>query len=276
MALRHLAALIIGLACAAPLDMAHAWHEDDGPVTEYSARTLREGEWRVYPTTAVEYGITDDLHVGTMAGAFLILTPNVTAKWTAWRSDQWAAAVSGGLYYTNLKFFGPFPDVGAAITPLGAHLSWQAENLGVHTNLHYMAISALGDVALGGFGGAASSGSISAVRLSPVIEWRRSRSFAWVFELNILLAQFARGGGKVEWQSADGRTTVEIFGDASLDFTTERVNNLSVSGYWSWGSFNLRLGLGFGNYDLPYVGYMLPPEIVPKIPFPEANLYWRF
>lgn len=258
-----------------------AWHEDDAPVTEFSARTLRDGELRIYPTTLIEYGLSDTLHVGTMPGAYLLRTPNVSAKWNFWRSGEWSAAASAGIYYTNLQFFSELqaiveelPDVGVAITPIGGHLSWYSGNLGLHANLFYFTINTLGEFA-GQDVDADIRLDVSTVRLMPVLEWRRSRSFAWVFELNVALAQIARGGAKAVWTSPDGRTTVEIFGDGNVEFAADQVNNLSVSGYWSWKSFNLRLGLGYGSVDIPFVGLFLGPP-VPKLPFPEANLYWRF
>lgn len=74
----HLPLLVILIALwAAP---ATAWHEPARPVTDYSSATLKGGEWRIYLSTLVEYGIVDGLEVGTMPLLDIARVPNLSAK----------------------------------------------------------------------------------------------------------------------------------------------------------------------------------------------------
>jgi len=41
---------------------------------------------------------------------------------------------------------------------------------------------------------------------------------------------------------------------------------------WSWSSFNLRIGVGYGNYNVPGVNFMIEQ----RTPIPQFDLFWTF
>lgn len=188
--------------------------------------------------------------------------------------EQFGLALSAGVFTTNPSYFADhLPDVQLYCVPVGLFGTWRTADgdLGLHAAVHYVVAGTSGEATVGealDIGGAIQG---STLRLASVLEWRRSRSFAWVVEGSILLSQSAEGQAKTTYTYDEGRTTVDVYGDASL--SDDRVRgNASLSAYWSWESFNLRLGLGYGHLELPFVGLLFDQVVIQ----PEINLYWRF
>jgi len=264
--------LVLAVALAGP---ARAWHEPSRPVTEYSAATLHSGEWRVYPTTLLEVGLTDNLQIGALPLMYLGRLPNAFAKLRLFSGDAFSFAVSGGaMYFASSEAF----DATVLFVPAAGHLSWrlQSGDLALHASLQVAYINAngtmslkLGDLSLLDIDGTLTG---TTVKVSPVLEWRRSRSFAWVVDGALSLSQSASGTGGVTTESNGGRTSVEVFATGSVEESGQLRGNVSLSAYWSWDVFHLRLGLGYGHADLPLLGAFIPiPTLVP-----ELNFYWRF
>jgi len=109
--------------------------------------------------------------------------------------------------------------------------------------------------------------------VAPVVELRTSRSFAWVLEGSLSLAQSAQGAAITTFTSDDGRTSVEVIASGAVDRAGGTwLGNASLSGYWSWQTFNLRLGLGYGHVELPMFGLFADALSI----LPKFNPYWRF
>lgn len=265
-------ALALTLALASP---AAAWHEPQRAVTEYSASTLNESEWRVYLTLLIEYGITDDWEIGTMPILDLARVPNLVTKWTFARPGDFAFAVSGGVFTTNPNYFrDELPDIQVWFAPVGLYGTWRhpGGDLGLHASLQYVSVGTSGEGSVAEALDIDGAVSGSFLKLSPVLEWRRTRSFAWVVEGSILLAQRGDAAGRTTWRSGDGRTTVDLYGSASVADPDKTLANVSVSAYWSWDVFNLRLGLIYGHAEVPVVNLFVDQVLW----LPEINLYWRF
>ncbi|MCB9527740.1 MAG: hypothetical protein H6701_04975 [Myxococcales bacterium] len=265
------AALPLALALVTP---AAAWYGDERPVTEYSAETLRAGEWRLYLLGQLEYGITDDWELGTMPIADLIGAINLATKYTVWRDDTFAVALSAGfITFDPSGWLEALPEVRTWIVPVAAQASWRpaGADFSAHLGLHYTGLYTDGeidlpDVYLNGVG----KGGI--INLIPTLEWQQSQSFAWVFQANISLAQRFVAQGQSRVETNDGRTTIDVYGDAELRTGVFEHANLTASAQWSWESLNLRLGLGYGSLEVPYAGVLvLGGSLVP-----EFNLSWRF
>lgn len=261
----------LALALAPP---AAAWHDRDAPPTGYSAEALRSGEWRIYPTTLIEYGVLDGFEVGTVPALYIVSLYNAQAKATVWRDDAFAVGLSAGVFTVDPKDIREaWPSLRVWLIPVGLHGSYRSPTgeLGAHLGLRYATATTNGTVDTGDFEADALVDG-SALVLSPTVEWRQSRSFAWVFEAAISLWQSGRASGDGTYRSDDGRTTIEVFGDSSVSTGAFAYGNVSASAFWSWETFNLRLGLGYGHYDLPLVGlFWINPSV-----FPEINLFWRF
>ncbi|MCB9554219.1 MAG: hypothetical protein H6705_20510 [Myxococcales bacterium] len=265
-------ALLVASALLLTPGPAAAWHDRDAPVTDYSAETLRNDEWRIYLGTLVEYGLTDDWEIGTTTGLDLVTFFNVTSKYTVWRGDTFAFAASAGLYTISPSVFGG-PDVQLWLVPVSLYGSWRepAGDYSAHLALNYTNLTTAGS-------GSVESVEIDGVlegvtiNLVPTFEWRRSRSFAWVFQSTISLLQAGRAGGDSTFESDDGRTRLDVYGEGTVRTGAFAFGNVSASAYWSWESFNLRLGLGYGHVELPLVGLLFDQVLVQ----PEFNMYWRF
>lgn len=265
------ALLPLALALATP---AAAWYGDERPVTEYAADTLRSGEWRLYLLGQLEYGITDDWEFGTMPILDLVGAINLATKYTVWRHEPFAVAVSAGfLTFDPSVWFEGLPEVRTWIVPIAVQASWRPAGAAFsgHLGLHYTGFYTDGEIDLPDvyLNGVGKGGIISLV---PTFEWQRSRSFAWVFQATISLAQRFVAEGSSRTETNDGRTTIDIYGDGELRTGVFEHANLTASAQWSWESLNLRLGLGYGSLEVPYAGVLtLGPTIVP-----EFNFSWRF
>lgn len=269
--IRRLVPALLAASWAAP---AAAWHEPSRPVTDYSAATLKGGEWRIYLTTLVEYGIVDGLEIGTMPLVDLARVPNLTAKWNFLSGERFGLALQASVFTTNPSYFSDIlPDVQIYVVPVGLFATWRSEDgdIGLHGALHYVTAGTTGAISLGEALDIDAAVQGSTLRLAPVLEWRRTRSFAWVVEGSILLSQSAEGQGSSTYVYDEGRTTVDVYAGAAVS-DDKVLGNVSLSAYWSWESFNLRLGMGYGHLEVPLVGLLFDRVVIQ----PEINLYWRF
>ena len=77
-----------------------------------------------------------------------------------------------------------------------------------------------------------------------------------VFEANLLFQRVdAEASSSVV---VDERTTLRVYGSGEATFTEGFIGNLSASYQWSWPTFNLKLGLGYGHFSLPLVNFFFP------------------
>lgn len=269
---RFAATLALALALTTPAD---AWHDRDAPPTGYSAEALRSGEWRIYPSTLIEYGVLDGLELGTVPALYFVSLYNAQAKGTLWRDDSFAVALSAGVFTLDPNDIrDDWPSLRVWLVPVGLHGSYRSPTgeFGAHLALRYATATTNGTVSADDSFEADALLDGSSLVLSPTFEWRTSRSFAWVFEAALSLWQSGQASGGGTYRTDDGRTTVEVFGDGSISTGAFAYGNVSASAFWSWETFNLRLGLGYGHYDFPLVGlFWVNPSF-----FPELNLFWRF
>ena len=97
-----LGAGVLGMGTLAP-HVALADHTLEDPITDMTAYTLHDDEWRV-GLWKVEYGVTDTISVGTYTlplAAYLLPVPftvgSATAKWSFWQSQQKDNQLAGGV-----------------------------------------------------------------------------------------------------------------------------------------------------------------------------------
>jgi hypothetical protein len=104
------------------------------------------------------------------------------------------------------------------------------------------------------------------------LELRVSRVTALLLQPRFLSVQVTRLQGNVVLRP-DEFTTIEIYGAQRSDELSFRgAYSLTLSALFSWSRFNLRLGLGYGNYNVPGINFMLPERSL----FPELDLYFVF
>ena len=103
-------------------------------------------------------------------------------------------------------------------------------------------------------------------------EWRLSPVTAFTFELRRLIFQRITASGDAVMHP-DEFTTVELHlagRSHSIDF--RNAWSLTVGAVFSWKVFNLRAGLGYGNYNVPGVNFVTGERFL----FPDLDVYWIF
>jgi hypothetical protein len=65
---------------------------------------------------------------------------------------------------------------------------------------------------------------------------------------------------------------VVVNGSSEVDLQQDLRGYGTLSAFWSYDHFNLRLGLGYGNPVVPTLGTFLTAVT----PVPEFDLFWRF
>jgi hypothetical protein len=69
----------------------------------------------------------------------------------------------------------------------------------------------------------------------------------------------------------DSHTTVELDGNVTIE-NANLAWQLVPGVFFSWGTFNLRAGVGYGSFFLPQLGMFVPTKMV----VPELELAFRF
>lgn len=270
------AALLIALAATAGRPAtALADHTLTERITDLTAYTLGKNEIRI-GLWKVEYGVTDTVSVGTYTFPWAITMPSVTAKWNVWTApqekDQLAAGVRAGLYSLDLqRLSGGAVPSRLNIIPVELVGSYRRDaGMSVHAGL------LLTKMAISGSSpdeetlrGAAAADNAQAFGQ---IEWRWGRTTAFITELRLLLKQTLSGSVSAELRPDPFTTaTVATRGETDVaDF--KNASFLSGAFHWSWGGFNLRMGLGLGNLIVPAVNMVLPVKFI----FPDFDVYYRF
>jgi hypothetical protein len=103
-------------------------------------------------------------------------------------------------------------------------------------------------------------------------EWRVSPVTAFTFEARRLIFQRVTASTDVE-SHPDEFTTVELHlagKTSALDF--RNAWSLTACAVFSWKVFNVRAGLGYGNYNVPGVNFVTGQRFL----FPDLDVYWIF
>lgn len=267
------------LACAAALfgiaEASHAYHEGDEHVVDDSAWTPRgDKRWRL-SLVRLDYGLTDRLSVGTYTWPWLASTPNLNVKWQFYLGSfmQWAARAS--LFRLDTAAFDPDSDDAPVFTLAVFEVS-NSWSLGrkheLSHNLAYAAVRVRGEVTsdtLSGFGEL----GVTNLQYVAAYELRLSKTLALLVKGRYVLAQVLDGATDVTLEP-DAFTTIEIVGSGQDARTLHagRLFSIAPSLVGSWNSFNVRAGVGYGNYNLPGINFTLESRGF----FPEFDLYWKF
>ena len=285
-------ALLGGMLVAIPPAMAR---HDETPIIDISAYTLRENEWRL-GIWRFDYGITDTIQIGTIPLAWTIPIPsssddestsdddpkwkllsvkNANAKWTFFDDGAWAASVGIGIAALDPKDLSDDPPTDEPITmiPLNFTGTYREGPWSFHLGLGFTKISGeASDVV-------ASSedteydavAAVSTGVLLPAVEWRLGPVFALTLESKIKLYQETPAEGSVRYRAPNGRYELEVFAAAN-SIEDEPRRAITLSGYWSWDTFNLVLGLTRGHFAIP-VANIWTDEVVT---YPAVDAFWRF
>ncbi len=268
--------LVVTLAGASvlPAGVAHAYHDAHEHIQDDTAWTL-EGDksWRL-GFFRLDYTLFDRVTVGTYHWIWLFRVANLNLKWRLYGGDRWQWAVRGGFFRLDTAVFDPDAESAPIFTLGSFELSSSVALFPRHQlsqSFVYTAVNAKGRLEDGELSGLAEVGATN-LQYVAAYEIRVSRQLALVFTGRYLLAQLLSGQSDLAYYP-DDFTTVEVVGSALADEVDFR-NAFSVTGAlaWSWESFNLRLGMGYGNFNVPGINFTLEQRGF----FPELDMYWTF
>jgi hypothetical protein len=273
---RKLLVALVLLLAALSVD-AHAYNDDDDKpqLTDRTAYTVPKGMHKI-GVFSVEYGLTDDLQMITWQFWWHILAPNGGLEWRFIKTPLYSMSASiTGLYVTTRPLtliFEDLPIADLGIVPVDLIGTWR---LGKESNWSLTWGNELTPVFLAGtFDDEAFQGAVNLTNLQShaTLEWRVSRVVALQLHGRYLVFQNARAATEIETKP-DDFTTIRAGAVVKSDiFDFPHAFQLVPQVHLSWETFNLVLGLGYGNYIIPAINFYLPTRgVVPKI-----DLYWRF
>lgn len=271
--------LVLTAACclfqALSPKIAHAFHTQQERLTENTAYTMRNSSLRL-GLFKLSYGVWDSFMVGTYTVPWVAALANLQLKWRYLQSEKWAAAVELGAARLDVKRLKAFEDEpGDAIISVGTFepsVSYRFDDrFTLSGSLPYSKISVDGTIDTEAFDGALR-GAVDNLQVTATFEWRWTRVTALVVHSRYLVFQRVYGDGSATLHP-DEYTTVRIDADAqSSDLDFRNAWSVVPSLAFSWAKFNLRLGIGYGNWSIPPVNFVLPKKTV----VPDLDVYWVF
>lgn len=264
---------VVGLSALAAVTCLSGWaradHTPETPIVDQTAYTRPRNQIRV-GLLKVQYGVLDSLTVGTYWLPWAVLAPNAQVKWRAYHGDALTLAAEVGalrLDTSNLTFLGEQPGEARisvfTFEPLASYRLSDAFTLS--SSFVFTAVRLDGSLSTEAYDGA-GQGAVSNGQVTATFEWRATRVTALVVHGRYLVAQRAAAVVDAEVRP-DDYTTVQAHGQgrtSALDFPHAWSVVPSVA--LSWGTFYLRAGVGYGNWSLPIVNFVLPHKrVVPEL-----------
>lgn len=262
-------------ACAAALAVwtspASAWHTDKERLGYGSAYTLGKRTWALGPFSA-QYGLFERFDVGTYVLPWVVKVSNAGVKWRFPVSDSIDVAPQLYAFRLDVQKLNPdAPPMAFAVVPFEVTGSWRmSEANTLSLSAAYTWIHLKGAFDQEALKGAAA---VSNLQLVSTWEYRWTRVTALLLRLRYLVHQWQPTASASYVLHPDDYTTVEVYGDVQLDALDVRNAWSLIPGVaWSWETFNLRVGLGYGNYNVPGVNFVLPKKTL----CPELDMFWRW
>lgn len=268
-------------ACATASVLALSWaararadHSAEEHITDETAWTL-EGDkaWRlgIFKAAVTAW---DRVTLATYVVPWVVAAPNAQLKWRFYSSGAWHWAVQAGF----VRWTGSNLDTGGDDAPefsVGSFELLQSTELGARHQLShdliFTAVRGRAEIEGDGLSGGGVAG-VSNLQYVASYEYRFSRHLAVVVSGRLELARVIAAQTRLTAQP-DEFTTIEFVGDARAErLSRGGAYSIVPSLVWSWQTFNLRLGLGYGHFNVPVVNFMLAePTVVP-----DLDLYWTF
>jgi len=288
---RHGKLLVLAafLACVLiPVSTGYAYHTDEERITDDTAYTLRDGEWRAGLWKA-EYGVFDSIDLHTYLVPWLFGAGNAGIKWEYEWDDITSISLRAHSLKVDLTQFesdpseeneqspAPEPKTQANFWILPFEITYTQkveDDMTLSAGWLYNRVVLAGGVDAGGdVNGAAA---ITTGQLTGTIQLKHSRSFATIIHARIVAYQdLSAQGNIVRTEVVPPDITLEFAGEAQSDSDAAQVKNgasIVASAQHSWSSMNIRYGLGYGNWSLPILNMVLPQ----RTPIVEFDVYWRF
>ena len=254
---------------------ARAYHTESQRTTDDTADTLEPGGLRLGVFKA-EYTLLRDFTIGTYPLPWLLRVANLHAKWRYYSAQHLSLSARLGYFGLNTKNFQKLEDQKTtaflAVIPFDLAATYRFDpTFSLSMDLIWTAVFIKGDVDLEAFNGTFQGGTTNLQSLFTV-EMRLGKRTALLLQPRFLSYQLLNLKSDVTLHP-DEFTTIEVHGAQQSDALDFRgAYSLTLSALFSWQSFNLRLGVGYGNYNVPGINFMLPERSL----FPDLDLYWIF
>lgn len=263
--------LVAWLAIAAP---AHAYHTDRQRATDESAYTMEGGSLRA-GLFKLQYGALDFAMLGTYTLPWAMLAATVHGKVRVLQIDPVAVALQAGFAYFDSSRLSWLDDEAgdATITvlPLEAFVSYRMTDITLSSSVAYTEVAVDGALAIDAFDGAIQ-GATDNLQLTATGEFRISKVIAVLVNLRWLVLQRVLGSADATVYPDDFTTVAVHSGVTSDEFQAGGGFSVVPAVHFSWGTFNLRAGLGYGNYNVPLVNFVLPQRTL----IPDFDLFFLF
>lgn len=247
-----------------------AEHTLENPITEQTAYTKHQGRHKVGLWT-LEAAHNNSLTFGCTWATYFLLAPNAHVKWQIVRSDPVAIGVRASVLTfrgENSSSQGQSSKIRLFVGSLEPMFSWRVNTYWTLSTGNVLTlVTADGDISTASFNGVAAA-AVSNVQYLLSSEWRINRTVALVVTGRYLLFQKAQANANISYQP-DAFTRMTLHGAAttsSLDY--RGAGSIVGSVHWSWRHIDLRIGVGYGNWSLPLVNFVVEKKtLIPDLDF---------
>jgi hypothetical protein len=254
---------------------ARADHTEAEHITDDTAFTLSgDKNWRVGLYKAA-VALHDRVTLSTYIWPWVLRTPNLALKWQFYSGTEWHWATQLGVLRLDTAAFdrdnpnAPVFSVGTFDLMTSYRIKRKHQ---ISADLTVTAVRLSGELTADTFNGAGEA-AVTNSQWAAAYEYRWSERLALIATGRFLLGQVL--SGQLDTTIApDPFTTIELRAEAADRTVINYENAFSIvaSAAWSWQTFNLRLGLGYGNFNVPGINFMVERKMF----FPELDLYWTF
>lgn len=263
---------MIVAALLAPVP-ARAYHEGDERIIDETAYLLRDGEWAV-GMWDVSWAPWDWVTLATYTWPWFGRIGNLSAKFNLWTSGPWAVSGKIGLLTLDLQKLVPDSEpVRFNIVPIEATVSRRLND--TYTVSAGIVTSPM--VVKGAYDEENLEGAVGASNVQAHInlEMRLSRGWAFLVRTRHLLFMDVSAKATTTYEP-DEYTTVEVVGAAQSEGVAGLEFPVAFSVvpaiFYSGNSFNFMFGLGYGNFNVPGINFVIPTKSV----VPELDMFWRW
>jgi len=244
-------------------------------VIDQTGYTLEGGRLRL-GLFKLQVGLFDFLTVGTYTLPWAVLAATIHVKLRLLEAGPFALSVQAGFaYFDSRRLQWLNDEIGSAVVtvlPLEAQLSYRpVDALSLSFGASYTEVAIDGELSINAYNGA-GRGAADNAQLSGNAELRLNSVLALVVELRWLMLQRVAANANATLRP-DAFTVVVVHGGAAArDFEVRDAFSVVPSLLLTLGVFNLRLGVGYGNFNVPLVNFVVPERTL----IPEADLYFLF
>lgn len=269
------AASLVLLSLLAWPATASAYNTKQTPITDHTAYTLPQKSFRLGLWSA-EYSVFDSLTVGTYWPAWIARVASLHAKWRFLKPDPWAFAVYADVFRLDTKNLKKLDQsAGNAVITAATfepRASWRInDRFDLSGSVSWTQVAVDGTIHKNDFDGA-GSGAVSNMQLTTTFEWRLTRVTTLALHARYLVFQRVAAGADATYHP-DQFTTVEVHGDATSNVLyAPHSFSLLPAVALSWKHLNLRAGVGYGNWNVPGLDFVLDHKTV----IGELDAYWVF